>query len=79
MGNNRPIKTSDWIKFLESHDCKYKSTDASHVKYRCPGCIRPIIHREKDKDIPPFHLKTNLKTMGLTLKYLYDWLDNNKK
>ena len=77
MGNNRPVKTSDWIRFLKSRDCKYNSTEASHTKYKCPGCMRSIIFRDKDKDIPATHLKTNLKTMGLTLKDLYDWLEDN--
>ena len=77
MGNNRPVKTKDWIAFLIAHGCKYQRTKASHDQYKCPGCFRTITHREKDKDIPPMHLKANLTTMNMTLQQLYDWIDNN--
>jgi len=65
------------VSFLAAHDCKYLRTNASHVHYKCPGCWRTITHREKDKDIPPGHLRTNLATMGMTLQYLYAWVDEN--
>ena len=52
-------------------------TRASHDHYKCPGCNRTIMHREKDKEIPAMHLQTNLRTMGLTLKDLYDWIEKN--
>lgn len=77
MGNNRPVKTKDWIAFLESKNCYKARTKASHDHYKCPGCFRTITHREKDKEIPALHLKTNLFSMGLTLKDLYDWIDKN--
>jgi predicted RNA binding protein YcfA (HicA-like mRNA interferase family) len=77
MGNNRPVKTKDWVAFLKAHDCKYLRTKASHDHYKCPGCIRTITHREKDKDIPSLHLRTNLFSMGLTIDYLYKWIDEN--
>lgn len=77
MGNNRPIKTKCWVAFLMAHKCKYLRTQSSHDHYKCPGCFRTITHREKDKDIPAMHLRTNLHSMGLDLKYLYDWVDEN--
>lgn len=77
MGNNRPVKTKDWIAFLVAHGCKYQRKKASHNHYKCLGCFRTITHREKDKEIPALHAKTNLATMGLTLRYLYDWIDKN--
>ena len=77
MGNNRPVKTKDWVAFLKEHDCKYLRTKASHDHYKCPKCIRTITHREKDKDIPSLHLRTNLFSMGLTIEYLYKWIKEN--
>lgn len=71
MGNNRPVKTKDWLKFLKSKNCRYLRTKASHNHYKCPNCLRTITHREKDKEIPAAHLRTNLQTLGLTLDYLY--------
>lgn len=78
MGNNRPVKTKCWVKFLLAHNCIYLRTRASHVHYKCPGCFRTITHREHDKEIPALHLKTNLTSMGKTLKYLYKWIEDNK-
>jgi len=77
MGNNRPIKTKDWVAFLLAHGCEYQRTKASHYHYKCPNCFRPITHREKDKEIPALHLKTNLNTMGFSLEYLYNWIEEN--
>ena len=73
----RPIKTKDWERFIIAHKCKYKRTKASHAHYQCPNCWRPVTHRPADKDIPPMHLQTNLRTMGLTFDYLFKWLKDN--
>ncbi len=77
MGNNRPVKTKDWIAFLKFNHCRYIRTTASHDHYKCPNCFRTITHRENDKEIPAMHAKTNLATMDKTLKELYDWIDKN--
>jgi predicted RNA binding protein YcfA (HicA-like mRNA interferase family) len=77
MGNNRPVKTKDWIAFLLANGCKYIRTSASHDHYKCPNCFRTITHREKDKEIPALHLKTNLATMGKSLQELYSWIEKN--
>lgn len=78
MGNNRPVKTKDWVAFLLAHKCRYLRTKSSHDHYKCPNCFRTITHREKDPEIPPMHLKTNLATMGYNLQYLYDWIEKNR-
>lgn len=77
MGNNRPIQTKCFIAFLLAHGCTKKRTTASHDHYKCPNCWRTITVREKDKDIPPFHIKTNVTTMGKTLQDVYDWAEKN--
>lgn len=77
MGDNRPVRVKCWEKFLEFKGCKYRSTEASHDKWHCPGCFRSIIHRGKDKDIPAFHIRSNLKTMGIPVKEFYDWIKDN--
>jgi len=77
MGNDRPIPTKCWINFLKSKGCSYISTEASHDKWKCPNCKRSIIHREKDKDIPGFHIKSNLKTMGISREDFLKWVKEN--
>lgn len=79
MGNNRPVKTKDWIAYLKEQNCVYIRTHASHYIYECPNCLRPITFRESKKDIPAMHLKTNLFTLGKTLKELYEWIDKKPK
>ncbi len=76
MGNNRPIKLKDWIRFLEAHDCKYART-TKHENWKCKGCRRTITFRGQYKEIPALHLKTNLDSMGFDLNYLYNWIDKN--
>ncbi len=78
MGNNRPVKTKDWVAYLKFLGCTYIRTTASHDHYRCPKCIRTITHREKDKEIPALHLRTNLATLGKKLSDLYEWIENNR-
>tara|TARA_R110000850_G_scaffold94576_4_gene199299 strand:+ start:2201 stop:2443 length:243 start_codon:yes stop_codon:yes gene_type:complete len=75
--NFRPTKVKCFEKFLESRDCNYKSTEASHDKWRCPDCIRSIIFRGAEKDIPAFHIHTLLKTMGVSKEEFYEWIDKN--
>lgn len=77
MGNNRPIKTKCWIAYLVFKKCVYKRTKASHVHYKCPKCFRTITFRKKDKEIPPLHIQTNLRTLGITMKEFYEWAENN--
>jgi len=71
----RVVKTSEFRKFLESKGCRYDRTKASHEIWKCPKCFRSITFRGAEKTIPELHLRTNLATMGLKLKALYDWLD----
>jgi len=40
--------------------------------------LRTITIREKDKEIPALHCKTNLATMGKTLTDLYSWIEANR-
>ncbi len=51
----------------------YARTVASHEHWIKKGIYRTITFQGADKDIPGLHLKTNCKTMGCTLKDLYDW------
>jgi len=79
MGNNRPVKVKDWIKFLKAHGCvELRKSKGSHVLWKCKNSYRTIVFRKSYKEIPPLHLKTNLQSMGYDLNYLYEWLSKNK-
>jgi len=77
MGILRTVKVSCWIKFLESQGWSYKSNEASHEKWTKAGVFRPIVFRGAEKEIPLFHIETNLRTMGLTKEILTAWIQKN--
>lgn len=77
MGILRSVKVACWIAYLQHKGYSYKSTEASHEKWTCPGKFRPIIFRGAEKEIPLFHIETNLRSMGETKKDLIDWIQKN--
>jgi len=76
MGDNRPIKTICWIKFLKSRNCT-PGKGTNHTKWKCPNCCRSIIFREADKELPFFHVRTNLQTMGISIDEFLKWIEEN--
>ncbi len=67
----KQIPVNKFIKWLESKGLRYIRTTASHDHYNYPEndprrLTRNIVVRTKDKDIPQFHLHTNLQTIGIT-------------
>lgn len=77
MSNYRPIPTKCWIKFLESKNCKRKSVESSHHKWRCPGCYRSIVFWENKKEVPFAHITTNLISMGVSKQDFLAWVAAN--
>lgn len=43
----------------------------------CPNCIRPIPVWEHKKEIPAFHIRESLKTLGVSQLEFLKWLDEN--
>lgn len=80
MGGFRPVKTKHFIKFLKVNGCyRLKATSGgSHSYWKRPGLTRRITIREADKEIPPFHIKTNLETLNLKFEDLEAFLDKKK-
>jgi len=76
--NKGPVKTKDFVAFLKYKKCVYKRTEASHDHYKCPNCWRTITIREKDKEVPFFHIKTNSTTMGIKVEEVYNWINENR-
>ncbi|RAI77583.1 hypothetical protein HMF3257_31700 [Spirosoma telluris] len=71
------IKVSCWIAFLKFKGCTYKSTEASHEKWRCPNCTRSIIFWGSKKEIPINHIFSNLRSMGVLKRDFTDWIAKN--
>ncbi len=60
-------KFLNWLKF---RGLVYIRTTASHDQYNYPEgdtrrLSRNVVVRSKDKDVPLFHIHTNLVTMGI--------------
>lgn len=77
MGNDRPIKVKCWEKFLESQGCEFARQKASHHIWRCPNCIRSVIFRGAEKEIPFAHITTNLSSMGVEKSIFLAWVKDN--
>jgi len=73
MGNDHPIKTKCWLKFLSYKNCKYLRTVASHHQYKCPNCLKAVTVRSNDKDVPGLHVRTILKVMGVSYTDFMSW------
>ncbi len=55
---------------------RYRRTQGSHDQWTKAG-KRTIPVWGNEKEIPPQHLKTSCRTIGLTLEELYAWADLN--
>lgn len=53
------------LSFLNLKNCVHNSINASHHKWKCPGCRQSIIFWGSKKEIPFAHIKTNLETMNV--------------
>ena len=77
MGNNRPIPIGCWENFLISKGCEFVRIRASHHHWKCPNCLRPITFWGNEKEIPGFHIKTCLNTLGIKRTSFLQWVKEN--
>ena len=66
----KPLPTAKWKKWLKYRGLVYKRTEASHEIWDYPddSLLRPITFRGAKKEIPGFHINTNLQTLGIDYK-----------
>lgn len=76
MGNARPVKMICFEKFLKWKGCKFIGTN-THYKWKCPGCLRSITLQGSEKEVPFFHIQSNLKTMGVSTQDFWSWVTAN--
>lgn len=74
---NNPVKTKCWEKYLNFIGCTFKQNNGSHHIWECPKCKRPIVFWGNKKDIPRFHIKSNLKTMEISNSNFNKWAKAN--
>jgi predicted RNA binding protein YcfA (HicA-like mRNA interferase family) len=73
-----PIKTKTFIKILEALGFEFNRSTGSHFFYTRLEDKRPIIVKPKDKDIPPFHVKTYIKQIGVDQETFFAMLEDLK-
>ena len=76
MGNFRPLRTRCWEAFLTHRGYKHVRTKSSHDQWTKPGS-RTIPVWGNETDIPPIHIHKSCKSIGCTMKDVYDWADAN--
>jgi len=67
----KPIPTKKFIKFLKSIGLVSIRSKGDHEIWDYPEnshLLRPVTFIGKDKTVPPLHVETNLKTLGMTHK-----------
>jgi len=67
MGEDRikPIPRGLFEHFLQETGCTLKRTKGDHLVYVRTGLPRPIILQAK-KEVQPFIIRSNLKTLGIS-------------
>ena len=68
-----PVKVKVWKNFLEDQGLKYLRNNDGHEMWSKKDLNRPITFQPRNKDIPGFHIVTNLRTLGLTVQNFLDW------
>ena len=64
MGSLHPVKRKVFEKFLRYIGCTHTRTKGDHLIYTREDLKRPVVIT-KDKEIPVFHIRTNLRTLGI--------------
>jgi predicted RNA binding protein YcfA (HicA-like mRNA interferase family) len=73
-----PVKLKCFIAFLLAHGFKERQgKSGSHLHFTKKGIIRAVVLQQTKKEVPPTHIRTNAKTIGVTAKEIYDWIQSN--
>jgi predicted RNA binding protein YcfA (HicA-like mRNA interferase family) len=75
--NPNNVSLKDFIRFLESYGCKEIRHTKGHYKYSHSKATRPITFQDHIDPVPLMVIKTNLKTLGLTLDDVRKFLVKN--
>lgn len=71
-GRNIPLKT--FRKFLEHHGMKCIRTKGGHEIWSKKNLERPVVLQTHVDPVPMFIVKNNLRTMGLSINDIEDFL-----
>jgi predicted RNA binding protein YcfA (HicA-like mRNA interferase family) len=71
--NPNNVSLKDFKRFLEAKGCKCIRHNKGHYKYSHPQATRPITFQDHIDPVPLMVIKTNIKTLGLTLTDIRDF------
>ncbi len=71
--NPNNVSLKNFLSFLESKGCKCIRHHKGHYVYSHSNATRPIIIQDHIDPVPLMVIKTNLKTLGLTLTDIRDF------
>jgi len=74
MGAKQSVKTRDFRKVIAHWGLVLKGTRGSHERWSKPGMLRPVIFQSKEKEIPEFIFRNNLKAIGKTTDDFFETL-----
>jgi len=66
----KPLATKKWRAFLKQSGLVFERIQDNHEIWNKPdGSLRrPIVFWHNKKEVPGFHIQTDLKTLGITAK-----------
>ncbi|MBU0765678.1 MAG: hypothetical protein KJ607_12665 [Bacteroidetes bacterium] len=73
-----PIKTSKYRKFLESKGWCFNRIRGDHEIYTKDDCDDEIVFITNDKEVQPFIIRQNNKTLGISDKDFLKIIQNKK-
>ena len=73
-----PIKTTKYRKFLEAQGWIFNRIRGDHEIWCNDGEDKEIVFITNDKEVVPFIIKQNNKTLGITDKFFLKKIQNKK-
>lgn len=74
MARLGPVKRQKFEQFLVHVGCRYKRTTGDHRIYDRADLRRPVVV-PVGKEVTPFVIRSNLRTLGLSVREYLDILD----
>lgn len=75
MSRLKPISWRKFEKFLIYVGCRFERQKGDHLIYWRSDLKRPVVI-PKDKEIPIFIIKNNLKTLGISIEEYLKIIEN---
>jgi len=72
----RPIPVRKFRKFLKAVGCEIIRKNGGHEDWGKKGLSRPIVVQTHKKEVPQFHIKGDLRTLGMSNQEYFEIISN---